>query len=103
MIDFSVVEGFDWDAGNARKNEKHGVSQAEAEQVFFDLGAKLLADQSHSMVEARVLAFGATEEGRCLTVAFTLRDKGKGKGKRIRVISARDMNRKERKQYEIKD
>lgn len=31
MIDVEKIEGFDWDAGNARKNEKHGVTQAEAE------------------------------------------------------------------------
>ena len=34
MIDCAAVVGFDWDAGNARKNEKHGVTQAEAEEVF---------------------------------------------------------------------
>ena len=34
MLDFERIEGFEWDAGNARKNERHGVSQAEAEQCF---------------------------------------------------------------------
>ena len=44
MIDLSQITGFDWDSGNARKNEKHGVSMAEAEQVFFNAPLLLLDD-----------------------------------------------------------
>jgi hypothetical protein len=96
MIDFSAVEGFDWDDGNARKNlEKHGVTQAEAEQVF--AGEPLLAaDFKHSQREARFQALGETADGRPLHITFTLRMNGR----RIRVISARDMNRKERAVYD---
>ena len=96
MIDLAATEGFDWDDGNARKSlHKHGVSQAEAEQVF--AGEPLLAeDVAHSQAEARFHALGETVEGRPLHVTFTLRDNGR----RIRVISARDMNRKERAVYE---
>jgi len=95
MIDLAATEGFDWDNGNARKNlHKHGVSQAEAEQVF--AGEPLLAeDFGHSQAEVRFQALGETIEGRLLHVTFTLR----GDGKKIRVISARDMNRKERAYY----
>ena len=48
MIEFSQITGFNWDNGNARKNEKHGVSMAEAEQVFFNAPLLLLEDGGHS-------------------------------------------------------
>jgi uncharacterized DUF497 family protein len=98
MIDLATAEGFDWDHGNARKSlHKHGVSQAEAEQVF--AGEPLLADDiGHSHAQVRFQALGETIEGRRRHVTFTLR----GDGKKIRVISARDMNRKERAYYEQK-
>lgn len=96
MIDLSSVEGFDWDSGNAHKSlDKHGVSQIEAEQVFV-MGPLLAADVGHSQNETRFQALGETAEGRRLHVTFTLR----AGGRRIRVISARDMNRKERVIYE---
>jgi len=96
MIDLATVEGFEWDDGNARKSlDKHSVSQAEAEQVF--AGEPLLAeDVKHSEDEARFQALGETVEGRRLHITFTLRDDSR----KIRVISARDMNRKERAIYE---
>lgn len=96
MIDLAAIEGFDWDEGNAYKSlDKHGVTQAEAEQVF--TSEPLLAtDIKHSEAEARFQALGETMEGRRLHVTFTLR----AEGKRIRIISARDMNRKERASYE---
>lgn len=98
MIDFERVEGFDWDAGNARKNERHGVTQAEAEQVFFDLRLLMAADPAHSVAEPRFHALGCTVSGRPLHITFTLRFEGT----RIRVISARDMSRKEKAYYEQK-
>jgi uncharacterized DUF497 family protein len=96
MIDLARVIGFDWDAGNARKNEKHGVSAAEAEQVFFNSPLLVLADAKHSSQESRHHALGRTDEGRLLHVTFTLRQAGRV----IRVISARSMHRKEREIYE---
>jgi uncharacterized protein len=96
MIDPSLIAGFEWDTGNARKNEKHGVTGAEAEQVFFNQPLLLLADMKHSQDEARYHALGHTHEGRLLHITFTLR----GAGTLIRVISARDMHRKERAIYE---
>ena len=97
MIDFSKVTGFDWDGGNARKNaDSHGVSQAEAEQVFFNQPLIVTPDKKHSDAEQRVRALGFTNSGRLLTMIFTLR----AGGELIRVISARDMHRKERKEYE---
>ena len=97
MIDFSRVTGFDWDAGNERKNvDSHRVSQAEAEQVFFNQPLIVTPDDKHSDDELRVRALGITNTGRLLTMIFTLR----AGGELIRVISARDMHRKERKEYE---
>lgn len=96
MIDWALVTGFDWDEGNARKSaEKHSVSQGEAEQVFFNEPLLLLPDQKHSDKEQRFHALGKAQDGRPLHVTFTLRDGGK----LIRVISARDMHRKERMFY----
>ena len=96
MIDFSVIVGFEWDSGNERKNEKHGVSMAEAEQVFFNIPLLLLDDLAHSQNEPRLHALGRTDEGRLLHISFTLRRSGE----LIRVISARDMHRKERSFYD---
>jgi uncharacterized DUF497 family protein len=99
MVDLTQIEGFDWDAGNERKSfEKHSVSQSEAEQVFFSFPLFVLEDVRHSRNEPRFQALGKTDAGRLLHVTFTTRDKGK----RLRVISARDMHRKERKVYEEK-
>jgi hypothetical protein len=96
MIDLAKISGFDWDAGNARKNEKHGVTLAEAEQVFFNAPLLAVADSRHSEREVRLHALGRTDAGRLLHITFTLRDAAR----RIRVISVRDMHRKERAVYE---
>ena len=99
MIDFSNVVGFDWDTGNARKNVRHDVSQTEAEQIFFDSRLLTMQDEKHSSREIRYIAFGQTADERLLQVAFTLR----GNETLIRIVSARDANRRERKAYENQD
>ena len=97
MIDLINIVGFDWDDGNTRKNQdKHGVNQSEAEQVFFNEPLLLLLDEKHSDKEARYHAYGKTDDGRKIHIAFTLRKNGI----LIRVISARDMHRKEVMTYE---
>jgi uncharacterized DUF497 family protein len=96
MIDLAKITSFDWDEGNARKNEKHSVSMAEAEQIFFSTPLLVLEDIKHSRLELRFHALGKTDKVRLLHITFTLR----GAGKRIRVISAREMHRKERVIYE---
>ncbi len=94
LPDLSHVDGFDWDRGNVQKNwQRHRVAFYECEEVFFS-EPLLVPNPTHSAIEARVLAFGRTTRGRLLTVVFTVR------GGKIRVISARDMSRKERKDYE---
>jgi len=92
MFDFDRVVGFEWDEGNARKSEqKHAVSQAEAEQVFFNEPLLIADDILHSQEEPRFHALGKTDDGRLLHLTFTLRQAGT----KIRVISARTMSRKE--------
>jgi uncharacterized DUF497 family protein len=99
MIDLARIAGFEWDAGNARKNEKHGVSQSEAEQVFFDPRLLMVMDSVHSVDEPRYHALGVSLGRRNLHIVFTLR----AEGTLIRVISARDMHRKERQIYDRED
>lgn len=90
----AACTGFDWDAGNVLKNwEKHGVSVAECERVFFNRPLVAAPDETHSDVEPRYYALGQTDAGRELFLVFTVR------GNLIRVVSARDMNRKERRSY----
>lgn len=88
--------GFDWDEGNARKNEKHGVASVEIEQVFFNVPLIIADDVKHSEIESRFHALGRSDADRRLHVTFTER----GGGTLIRPISARDMNGKERAVYE---
>ena len=93
----SQITGFDWDeADSFKSSEKHSVTQAEAEQVFADRQLKVADDVRHSQTEARYHAMGRTFEGRYLHVTFTLRQNQT----KLRVISARNMNRKERAIYE---
>lgn len=99
MIDLRKITGFNWDDGSACKNEKHGVSMAEAEQVFFNAPLLLLEDGAHGQQEPRLHALGKTDERRMLHNTFTLRQTGS----LIRVISAREMHRKEPAIYEQAD
>lgn len=99
MRDWRAITGFDWDEGNQRKSaDKHDVSQIEAEQIFFNEPLVAAPDLRHSKAEPRFHALGMTFAGRKLHVTFTLR----GEGHLIRVISARDMSRRERVIYEQK-
>src|SRR5215210_4273426 len=87
--------GFDWDEANLEKNWiNHKVTTAECEQIFFNLPLVVSDDVKHSQKESRFYALGQTDAGRLLFLIFTIRLK------LIRVISARDMNRRERKVYQ---
>lgn len=91
----SSCEGFQWDKGNGLKSWlKHHVSEGEAEQVFSNQPLLLRMDAGHSQEEARYRVLGYTDEGRLLFIVFTIRKN------LVRIISARDMNRKERTEYE---
>jgi len=97
MVDFARIVGFEWDEGNSRKSaEKHGVSQAEAEQAFLNHPLLVVADAKHSQAELRFHALGRADDGRRLHITFTLRRDETT----IRVISARNMQRKEASRYE---
>jgi len=95
---FEVVakcEGFQWDEGNLLKNwERHRVTASECEQIFFNRPLIAAQDVKHSWKEACFYALGHTDTGRLLFIVFTIRKN------LTRVISARDMNQRERKVYE---
>lgn len=94
MGPFSHISGFDWDKGNLDKNwEKHGVSNAECEEVFFNAPLVVRPDLAHSGDEIRYYALGMTDERRPLFLSFTLRKD------KISVISARDMTSREMEVY----
>jgi uncharacterized protein len=96
VIDWTRIEGFDWDRGNSRKSaDKHSVTQTEAEQVFLNEPLLVIEDTRHSAREVRFHALGRTDLGRPLHVTFTLRRDET----LIRVISARTMHRRERLRY----
>ena len=91
MIIFYTPFEFEWDKGNQNKNLKHDVTDAECEEVFFDSRKRILKDVIHSYTEDRFLLIGKTKQGRLLFVVFTMRTH------KIRVVSSRDLNKKEKK------
>ena len=98
MDDFDEIlfgcTGFQWDEGNDQKNViKHGVTQAECEEVFFNSPLLVADDDGHSQSEARYYVLGQTDASRLLFVVFTVR------GAALRVISARDMSGREKRSY----
>lgn len=95
MKDLIKITEFEWDKGNAGKNwEKHRVSDEECEEVFFDSYKKVLKDALHSADEERYILIGQTKSNRLLFIAFTLRKN------KVRIVSARDLNKKEKYLYE---
>jgi uncharacterized protein len=87
--------GFEWDKHNSEKiRTKHDVTRAECEQVFFNIPVITGDDERHSKTESRFYVLGQADSGRLLFLAFTVRND------KLRVISARDMNRKERRVYQ---
>jgi len=96
MLDLTRIEEFEWDSGNQRTSEKHGVTQQEAEQMFLHQPLLLLEDFKHSGSEPRFHALGKSFDGHLLHVSFTVRSAGA----KIRVISVRPMHWKERVVYE---
>jgi len=94
IVSLPEFNGFAWDEGNVEKNwVSHHVTPQEAEQVFFNRPLIVADDPKHSRNETRYFVLGQTDEDREMFIAFTIRSK------RIRVISARDMSRRERKVY----
>ncbi|MAG28893.1 hypothetical protein CL632_01980 [bacterium] len=86
---------FDWNKGNLDKNwKKHNVSNSECEEVFFNEPLLISEDEKYSQKEKRLQALGKTENNRLLFISFTIRNNN------IRIISARNMSRKEKQHYE---
>lgn len=95
MLDFRRPFEFQWDEGNITKSyEKHGVLPKETEELFLDENVLFIEDIFHSQRERRYIAIGQTTQKKILFAVFTLR------GKSIRIISARRVNKKERRHYE---
>ncbi|MBD3280939.1 BrnT family toxin [Candidatus Dojkabacteria bacterium] len=93
-MEFNFINGFDWDSGNIEKNwERHEVSFIECEQAFFNFPIRFQYDTKHSQKENRYILFGKTDKERFLIIVFTIRED------KVRVISARDQNIKERLYY----
>lgn len=86
---------FQWDSANRDKNYiKHDVSNAEIEEAFYDQHKKILKDKIHSAGEERYRIIAKTNTHRLLFIVFTIGNS------QIRVISARDLNKKEMYLYE---
>lgn len=86
---------FEWDEGNIDKNWLlHRVANQEAEEIFFSEPIFIFEDEKHSSMEKRYMIWGETNRARKLTSIFTIR------GGRVRIISVRNMHRKERQAYE---
>ena len=86
---------FEWDDGNRGKNfQKHGITDAESEESFFDPAKKILEDRLHSDKEKRYILLGKAKSGKMLFIVFTIRKE------KIRIISSRPLNRKEKRLYE---
>lgn len=89
-----IPRKFDWNKGNKEKNlAKHKVNYYECEQVFFHKPLHILRDKKHSQKEKRYIAIGQTKRKRQLFIIFIMRNN------KVRIISARDLSRKERRIY----
>lgn len=86
------ILAFEWDKGNLEHIQKHKVEYTECEQIFYN-NPVFFYDEAHSLKEDRFLAYGVTNEERTLILVFTIRNR------QIRVISARNQNKKEKEVY----
>lgn len=94
MVDLNKLAGFEWDKGNIDKNYiKHGITPNEAEEAFLDKELLLLEDIKHSLKEKRLILIGKNLKEAILCVSFTVREN------KVRIISARKANVKERRRY----
>ena len=95
MIDLNAIVGFEWDKWNIDKSyKKHGITPNETEEVFLDEDVKIQKDFKHQEQEERFIAIGKTTENKILFVVFTIRKN------KIRVISGRAANKKEKEVYQ---
>lgn len=92
-VDKGVFE-FEWDKGNSEKPKKHGLTTEETEEAFFDDNKVVFRDWEHSTTERRITLLGKTKKDKLLNITYTVRKN------KIRVITARPINRKEVPLYE---
>lgn len=92
-FDLSKIEGFEWDKGNLEHVKKHHVSKEECEEAFLNKEVIVTEDIIHSQTEERYRIYGQSDNGRLLFIIITMREN------KIRVISARDQNKRERKEF----
>ena len=94
MINFEKIDGFDWDGGNIEKNLiKHGINCQESEEIFLDINAVHREDNKHSLKEQRFSPIGKSFSNKILIAFFTIRKN------KIRIISVRGVNKKEKSLY----
>ncbi len=86
----SKLEEFEWDKGNLEHIKKHKVGDKECEEVFLNKPLMILGDKKHSIYEERFKVFGRSNGGRHLALVITVREN------KIRIVMARDQNKKER-------
>lgn len=89
-LPLSKLEEFEWDKGNLEHIKKHKVDYRECEELFSNKPLIILGDEKHSVYEERFKIFGKNNEGRFLALVITVRKN------KIRIIMARDQNKKER-------
>ena len=94
LIDLSKLEGFEWDNGNLEHIKKHRVDYRECEESFLNKPLIVNEDETHSQTESRFRVYGQTNKKRLIMIIFTIRNN------KLRVISIRDQNKKERREYE---
>ena len=89
------IKGFIWDKGNIDKNLiKHDVSNSECEEAFFDDHKLIFNDIIHSKKEKRYIILARTKNERLLFMVYIIRNQ------MVRIISARDVSKRERRLYE---
>lgn len=93
-FDSSKLEGFEWDKGNLEHIKKHNIDYKECEETFLNKPLIVNVDETHSQTEERFRVYGQTNKSRFTFIIFTIRKD------KIRVISARNQNKKEQKQFQ---
>ena len=94
-VDIARTRFFEWDRGNFDKNyQRHKITNKEAEEVFDNESKFIFEDIKHSKTEKRYGIFGQSKNGKLLSIVFTIRNN------KIRIITARNMSKKERRSYE---
>lgn len=83
-----------WDSGNLEHIKKHKVNYRECEEALLNRPLLVNKDEAHSHIEKRYQALGKSNKERLLFVVFTVRNNT------IRILSARDQNKKEKRTYQ---